>query len=392
MSAANIETINSYKEQFKTIVADYSRDQIYNADETGLNYKALPTKTLASLSEKYAPGHKMQKQRVTVMVCGNASGSHRMPLLVIGNAKKPRCFKGVNMNSLPVTYRNQTKAWMNQSIFIEWFQQVFVPAVQTHLKSLDLPPKAILFLDNAPAHPEETLKSHDGNIICRFLPANTTSIIQPMDHGVIDAMKRRYRKKFLQQLLHKDDEDSDLLTFWKKFNLKDVINHISDAWDEMDSVSLARAWNKLWPTTTEIEGEVEGENLTNTISQLTSTAFNAENDETVEWLNCDSEDAGYQLLTEEGIVDEFLESESESVDDDYDGANSENESTENATDSRLEAKEASAAIQKFMDWYQKQDESDMMSTMYLRKLRAIAERKSETILMQKKLSDYFQKK
>lgn len=148
LSAANIETINAYKEEFKSIVAGYTRDQIYNADETGLNYKAVPTKTLASLSETFAPGHKMQKQRVTVMVCGNASGSHRMPLLLIGNAKKPRCFKGMNMNSLPL-YRNQTKAWMNQSIFVDWFRTVFVLAVQAHLKTLDLPPKAILFLDNA---------------------------------------------------------------------------------------------------------------------------------------------------------------------------------------------------------------------------------------------------
>lgn len=45
------------------------------SDETGLNYKALPTNTLASLSEKYAPGHKMQKQSVTVMMSANASGS-----------------------------------------------------------------------------------------------------------------------------------------------------------------------------------------------------------------------------------------------------------------------------------------------------------------------------
>lgn len=155
LSAVSIETIDAYKKQFEKLIAGFTRDQIYNADETGLNYKALPTKTLASLSEKYAPGHKMQKQRVTVMVCANASGSHRMPLFILGTAKRPRCFKGMNMNALPVTYRNQKKAWMNQLIFTDWFRNVFVPNVQSHLKRMNLPQKAILFLDNAPAHPEE---------------------------------------------------------------------------------------------------------------------------------------------------------------------------------------------------------------------------------------------
>lgn len=155
LSAVSIETIDAYKKQFEKLIAGFTRDQIYNADETGLNYKALPTKTLSSLSEKYAPGHKMQKQRVTVMVCANASGSHRMPLFILGTAKRPRCFKGMNMNALPVTYRNQKKAWMNQLIFTDWFRNVFVPNVQSHLKRMNLPQKAILFLDNAPAHPEE---------------------------------------------------------------------------------------------------------------------------------------------------------------------------------------------------------------------------------------------
>lgn len=235
------------------------------------------------------------------------------------------------------------------------------------------------------------MKSDDGNIICRYLPANTTSIIQPMDQGVIESMKRRYRKKFLQQLLHKD-EDSDLLSFWKKYNLLDVVNNVADAWDEMQPTTLSRAWNKWWPETSEI-AEDEDENLTSTILELTSTVFNVEEDEANNWLNCDSEDAGYKLLTDDEIVEEFLEGESVDEHDDYDGADSVSiESTVSATDLRLEAKEASANMQKFIDWYQKQDESEMIHTMFLRKLRALAENKSDVALLQTKVSDFFQKK
>lgn len=128
MSAASVESVNAYKEKFKRMIAEsgLTRDQVYNADETGLNYKALPTKTLASFSEKYAPGFKMQKQRITTLVCANASGNHRLPLMLIGKSKKPRCFKGINMKALPVNYYAQKSAWMTQELMIEWFQKVFL--------------------------------------------------------------------------------------------------------------------------------------------------------------------------------------------------------------------------------------------------------------------------
>lgn len=393
LSAISIESIDAYKTKFDQLTAGYTRDQIYNADETGLNYKALPTKTLASLSEKYAPGHKMQKQRVTVMVCANASGSHRMPLLMLGTAKKPRCFKGMNMNALPVTYRHQKKAWMDQKIFTDWFRNVFVPNVQSHLRSMSLPPNAILFLDNAPAHPEESLlKSDDGNIICHFLPANSTSLIQPMDQGVIESLKRRYRKKFLQQLLS-GDEDRELLSYWKTYNMKDVMNNVADSWSEMQAETLSRAWNKLWPATDTFEITEVNDGLTTDIAALTSSAFNTENDETIEWLDCDNADIGYHLLTDDEIIEEFLEDETvdESDGEDYDGGESLSGSQSlTSSDYRKQAQEAIDYSHKLIEWYQQQEEADMITTMVLRKVRALAVKKTETAMVQTKVSDFFE--
>ena len=79
------------KQKFLDIVESegYTRDDVYNADEMGLNWKSLPKKSLASRRESAAPGFKVSKERVTVMVCANASGTHRQPLLVIGKSTKP---------------------------------------------------------------------------------------------------------------------------------------------------------------------------------------------------------------------------------------------------------------------------------------------------------------
>lgn len=82
------------------------------------------------------------------MVCTNATGNHRLPLVVIGKDKKPRAFK--NLNALPVNYYAQKNAGINQTIFSEWFHNVFVRA---HLAEKHLPQKALLLMDNAPTHP-----------------------------------------------------------------------------------------------------------------------------------------------------------------------------------------------------------------------------------------------
>lgn len=68
---------------------NYSPQQIYNADETSLNFRALPTKSLASEQETRALGFKMSKERVTLMACSNAAGNHRLPLMLIGKSAKP---------------------------------------------------------------------------------------------------------------------------------------------------------------------------------------------------------------------------------------------------------------------------------------------------------------
>ena len=48
----------------------------------------------------------------------------------------------------------------------------------------------LLYIDNCTAHP----KVHLSNIKLIFLPPNTTSQLQPLDAGIIQAVKMIYRK------------------------------------------------------------------------------------------------------------------------------------------------------------------------------------------------------
>ncbi|GFS78452.1 tigger transposable element-derived protein 1 [Trichonephila clavipes] len=73
---------------------DYSADQVFNADETGLYWKKMPNRTYIAKEEKTASGHKASKDRVTLLLCSNASGDRMLKPLLINKSLRPHALKG----------------------------------------------------------------------------------------------------------------------------------------------------------------------------------------------------------------------------------------------------------------------------------------------------------
>ena len=137
-----------------------------------------------------------------MLVCVNKTGTHKLKPLCIGKSAKPRCFHHVNMETMPLAYTASGNAWMTAAIFTEWFKKSFVPSVRRHLRECRMEEKALLLFDNCRVHPPAgMLRSADRNITVMYMPPNTTSVIQPLDQGIIAAFKRRYR----QELIKRDD-------------------------------------------------------------------------------------------------------------------------------------------------------------------------------------------
>lgn len=126
--SSNPELVDPFKQKLKNKIEELAilPDQIYNADESGLYWKLLPDKTYVANTEKNAPGRKVAKQRITFLLCTNATGNHKLKPLVIGKSKNPRCFRNFNC---PVYYKSSKSAWMTTQIFKSWFHDVFVPEV-----------------------------------------------------------------------------------------------------------------------------------------------------------------------------------------------------------------------------------------------------------------------
>ena len=75
-ASADTESSRAFSEETAMLVRDqkYALEDLFNADETGLQYKSLSEKTLALRSETEVPGHKPKMERMTAMLCANASG------------------------------------------------------------------------------------------------------------------------------------------------------------------------------------------------------------------------------------------------------------------------------------------------------------------------------
>ncbi|GFS93684.1 tigger transposable element-derived protein 1 [Trichonephila clavipes] len=165
-----------FPEELAKIIEDgvYSADQVFNADETGLYWKKLPNRTYIAKDEKTASGHKASKDRVTLLLCNNASGDRMLKPLLINKSLRPRALKGKDLKQLPVHWMANPKAWMTTAIFTEWFNNCFVPEVEAYMKEKSLDFKVLLIVDNAASHPElEHL-----NVQLVFLPPNTTSLFR----------------------------------------------------------------------------------------------------------------------------------------------------------------------------------------------------------------------
>ncbi|XP_052791892.1 tigger transposable element-derived protein 4-like [Mya arenaria] len=191
----NPTTVAKWLDQIPSLCEGYSPEDIFNMDETGLFYRESSRSTFYTKGEDCAGG-KRAKERITVALCASMTGEKLKPV-VIGKARKPRCFGSISVDKLPVKYYSNKTAWMHSWCFEDW------------VKSLDQKMRAanrhiLLFVDNAPVHPNITLR----NVKLLFFPKNCTSVFQPMDAGIIQTLKLKYRKRQLAHVLSEMDRNS----------------------------------------------------------------------------------------------------------------------------------------------------------------------------------------
>lgn len=204
------------------LIKDYDIKDIFNCDETGLFFKALPEYSL-QYSQRLNNDIKTSKERLTLLLCCNMDGSEKLKPLIIGKSEKPRCFKNVNKAALPCYYRNNASAWMTSHIFANWLgilNKQF-EAQKRHV---------IIFMDNFSGHKIDVYS----NITIAFLPPNCSSVIQPLDQGIIEAVKRRYRTVIVREKIERLENNKHT----EEINIKTAMYMLKRAWDAVIIILL----------------------------------------------------------------------------------------------------------------------------------------------------------
>lgn len=220
-AAVDMRPVEEWKNGLlKDVLQRYNPCDVFNLDETGLFFQLVPDKTLTFQSEDCSGGKK-SKQRVTVLLGANMDGSEKLKPLVIGKTAKPRCFK--NVKSLSVSYEANSKSWMTSNVWEKTLKEFDKKFHATNRK-------VAFVVDNCTAHTEvRNLQS----VELVYMPPNATSVLQPLDQGIISSFKRHYRKHLVRDWIKAIDEGRE----WKP-NLLDGINYIHKSWADVTDKTI----------------------------------------------------------------------------------------------------------------------------------------------------------
>jgi hypothetical protein len=98
----------------------------------------------------------------------------------------------------------------------------------------------ILFLDSATCHTEVTLS----NVKIAWFPANATSVLQPMDMGVIYIFKSHYRRFLMQSLILNVEEADSSYALARSVSVLDAVNWIGLAVKKIKAETVKKCFAK----------------------------------------------------------------------------------------------------------------------------------------------------
>ncbi|XP_029162857.1 jerky protein homolog-like [Nylanderia fulva] len=296
--SADQELNNNFYQMFIRYCTDNKipLDKIYNADETGLNWKMLPNKIVSSKDEHQSSEIESVENRVTLMVCTNATGSHKLPVLIIGKTN-PHYLKSIK--SLPVVYMNQENAWMDGQLMSRWYREVFLPEIErVHRSSNE---KCLLLLDNASSH-LSTERLNSINERCRviFLPPSVSSLVQPMNQGIIEKLKKMYKIKLLKVMLTSRSAKT-IPNLLELFDIYKCACLMSKAWGEVTKSDIKNGWRNIFPFCSNPKPEFDSQSLLHMVIKIPKYS-NVTLEEINSWLHSDDNEQGWQILNDRQLA------------------------------------------------------------------------------------------
>ncbi|KAG0441601.1 Tigger transposable element-derived protein 6 [Dictyocoela muelleri] len=149
--------------------------------------------------------------------------------------------------------------------------------------------REVLFLvDNCSGHKI----SNFSNIKFKFLPKNTTSILQPLDAGIINSFKIKYKNQLnnyltTEILINKENRKTTL----KRVDLFVIFRWLNKAWEEISSFTISNCWGKCFKMNENVDNCSDLDVKSDVIKKI-------------DWEN---EDNLYPMICEHKHIDEVVE-------------------------------------------------------------------------------------
>jgi hypothetical protein len=242
------DTTNTSDAEFRKFLQDegYELKNVYNATYIPLMWKAVPKQI--SIFEESTASPQMYKDHVTIVLCANATGCHKLPVLVIGKTVETQSIEVFNRDGLTIIYEVNANAWMDINIFNEWFEKCFLKSVKERQLNNGRREATLLLLDNTHKyHHSKILDTKDEFVRVIHRSFDGILHIQPIDRGIIPCFKRMYRKELLETLIPIGlyytmvdvIDNHNTLIMW------DCCRMVRDAWSDVNNRILKRGWDVL---------------------------------------------------------------------------------------------------------------------------------------------------
>jgi hypothetical protein len=245
------------------VVEEHSIDVIYNADQTGINYEYLPTKTLNKRGDKtiWIKCAGKTKDRATAMVLADTTGTkHPLFLVLKTKASKVKAVVQENMTQRqgfgkqvwkevkPLQerfycriYGNPT-AWWNAGIGVEFLRFHFGNRPDRATK------KVLLLWDDFSAHFTDDVVAcaEELNVVLEKIPPRFTWVCQPADVAWIRPIKAQLRHMWIDSIRRQVQRSKALQTTFalQAPKRQTLVRWIVDAWSGVSQATILNGFAK----------------------------------------------------------------------------------------------------------------------------------------------------
>lgn len=209
---------------FTKATKDYSLQDVWVVEETALVYNALP--------EHLTHGAAQGDGKLSVILACNLAGTERKPPVIVGSSQT------LGSATLPAPYHYHPESVITLDLFSSWLKE-WDRELHTKRK------KIVLLMSRLPHHPENP---HVFNINVTYFPPDTSTVLQPLNLGIISVFKSLYRYQQLKYLMART-QASEKIGLGGMFN-QNIISGHSLTLSLLDAVFMVyKAWKHVSPET-----------------------------------------------------------------------------------------------------------------------------------------------